>query len=141
MAIDDARLMAKCEAAQKTITPQRLAILKSLPETGQPISAYTLRDQLMNQAQRYNISTIYRVLDFWVSLGVVHKIDSSSTYMLCQDDHDHHLHVIQTCTECDHVEEACEVSQALTLPTQPGFEPTPDQVIELKGVCKDCQQA
>ena len=141
MAIDNARLMAKCATAHKTITPQRLCILQALPDNGRPMTAYSLRDQLMADSKRYNISTIYRVLDFWVSLGVVHKIDSTSAYMRCQDDHDHHLHVIQLCTECQSVEEACAVSQALTLPSQPGFQPTPNQVIELKGLCKDCRQA
>ena len=141
MVIDNARLMARCEAAQKSITPQRLSILKALPVSGQPISAYSLHEQLIQQSQPFNISTIYRVLDFWVALGVVHKIDSSNTYVLCQDDHDHHLHVIQLCTECQQVEENCAVSQALMLPKEPGFTPTPDQVIELKGLCKDCQSA
>lgn len=138
-AIDSDALLARCEAAQKTLTPQRLSVLKALPSDGQPISAYALKDLLESQSMRYNISTIYRVLDFWVALGVVHKVNSASTYVLCQDHHTHHLHVLQTCTECQQVVEACEVSQAFQLPEQAAFEPSPQQVIELTGLCKDCQ--
>ena len=141
MATDKTHLQAKCEAAHKTLTPQRLTVLKALPDNGQPVGAYALQEQLNADGHAFNISTIYRVLDFWVSLGVVHKLNSSSSYLLCQDRHDHHIHVLQTCTDCHQVVEACDTSTAMVLPNDDNFTPVSNQTIEIQGRCRACQEA
>lgn len=140
--IDKDHLALRCVAAQKSLTPQRMQILDALSQCTEPCSAYALKDALASDGQHYNISTIYRVLEFWESLQVVHKLTSNNTYVLCQDEHAEHVHVIQHCQRCASTVENCETSQALQLPaTLPndGFQADPSQVIELTGVCQQCQ--
>lgn len=139
MAIDKHRVLDRVRAANKSLTPQRMCVLEAIADTGCPVSAYTLQETLTAQGNSLNISTIYRVLDFWVGLGLIHKIESNSTFVVCQDQHTHHLHVIQHCVSCHAISEACELSQRMTLPAANAFAPQRDQVIELKGTCSRCQ--
>lgn len=140
--IDSEQLAARCLAAQKTLTPQRMQILEVLSQHREPCSAYALKDALAVQGHAYNISTVYRVLEFWEALQVVHKLTSNNTYVLCQDEHAEHVHVIQHCQQCAATLEDCHTSQALQLPQtlqRDGFQADPTQVIELTGVCQRCQ--
>lgn len=140
--IDREHLAARCLSAHKTLTPQRMQILEALSQSQEPCSAYALKDNLARDGLDYNISTIYRVLEFWESLQIVHKLTSNNTYVLCQDEHAEHVHVIQHCQRCAATVEDCETSQALQLPkTFPndGFQADLSQVIELTGLCQQCQ--
>jgi Fur family zinc uptake transcriptional regulator len=139
MAIDKDHVLDRVRAVNKSVTPQRMCVLDAIADSDYPLSAYTLQERLKAQDHHLNISTIYRVLDFWVELGVIHKIESNSTFVLCQDQHTHHLHVIQHCVRCHSISEACELSQRMTLPAANAFSPQRDQVIELKGTCSQCQ--
>ena len=74
MAIDKVKLAEKISSAGKTVTPQRITIFRALELVGEPITAYELRDLTNSWSdESFNISTIYRVLDFWVELGLIHK--------------------------------------------------------------------
>ena len=140
--IDKEQLAIRCLAAHKNLTPQRMQILEGLSRQHEPCYAYALKDALATQGHRYNISTVYRVLEFWEALQVVHKLTSNNTYVLCQDEHAEHVHVIRHCQQCATTHEDCQTSQALKLPQtlqSDGFQADPNQVIELTGVCQRCQ--
>ena len=137
--INTDKLLSKCAEFGKSATPQRLVIIEALSDSKTGISAYDLLAQLQQQGHAFNISTIYRVLDFWIELGLVHKIESNNTYLLCNDDHHNHYHVLLRCIACEKVEESCELSKQALLPNTHGFSPKKDQVIELQGLCQDCQ--
>lgn len=139
MAIDKHQVLDRVRNANKSLTPQRMYVLDAIADTDSPLSAYTLQEKLNGEGHPLNISTVYRVLDFWVNLGLIHKIDSNSTFVMCQDQHTHHLHVIQHCVSCHAISEACELSQRMTLPAANAFSPHNNQVIELKGTCSRCQ--
>lgn len=138
MTINNSTLLKKCRSKNKSLTPQRLDILMALDETDHPLTAYDLKDQLHRNAINLNISTIYRVLDFWIKIGAIHKIESNNTYLICRDDHDNHLHVLQHCVTCDSVSETCELSNQFRIPKIKSFLVEPSQVIELKGQCSSC---
>lgn len=140
MAIDKERVFDRIRAANKSLTPQRMQVFEAVAAADAPLSAYMLQEALVANGTQLNISTVYRVLDFWMQLGLVHKIESNSTFVVCQDQHTHHLHVIQHCVECNAISEACELSSRMTLPAANAFTPQRDQVIELKGTCHNCQR-
>ena len=79
--ISRAQLTSKCLDSGRSATPQRMTIIDALDSSGKNLSAYELLDLLNAKGKLFNISTIYRVLDFWIEMGVVHKIDSSNTYL------------------------------------------------------------
>ncbi|MDC9726525.1 MAG: transcriptional repressor, partial [Candidatus Thioglobus sp.] len=79
--IDTAGVLLKCAQFGKSATRQRMVIVKELSSSKNSISAYDLLAQLQKQGYAFNISTIYRVLDFWIELGLIHKIESNNTYL------------------------------------------------------------
>ena len=77
-------LLNYCLKKKKSLTPSRTLIIKTLSKHKKPISAYELRDEITNKEDvRINISQIYRVLEFWIDLRLVHKISSINKFLLC----------------------------------------------------------
>ena len=139
MAIDSSRLIHEVSSVGKTLTPQRLAIYRALETAKDPLTAYELKDQVNHLSKEsFNISTIYRVLDFWTELGLIHKIDSSNTFIVCNDEHRNHVHVLQHCTQCQSVKESCEISSLMKMPESASFLIDTHQVIEIQGKCAKC---
>ncbi len=140
MAIDNETLLNRLTAVRKTLTPQRLQIYRALEDHREPLTAYELQECVSQQFdESLNISTIYRVLDFWTALGCIHKIDSANKFVTCTDEHTNHIHVLQHCTECQRVEESCEISRLIKMPSSTEFKANTNQVIEILGCCSDCQ--
>ena len=137
--ISKTQLISKCIESGRSATPQRMSIIDELCTARKNLSAYDLRDSLKNKGSSFNISTIYRVLDFWIDVGVVHKMESSNTYLVCNDSHTNHFHVLLHCTSCKSVEESCQVSAMLSLPTSNKFKVSGGQAVELNGLCKKCK--
>ena len=139
MAIDSSRLIHEVSSVGKTLTPQRLAIYRALETAKDLLTAYELKDQVNHLSKEsFNISTIYRVLDFWTELGLIHKIDSSNTFIVCNDEHRNHVHVLQHCTQCQSVKESCEISSLMKMPESASFLIDTHQVIEIQGQCAKC---
>ena len=68
-------LLNYCLKKKKSLTPSRTLVIKTLSKYKKPISAYELKDEINNKGDvNINISQIYRVLDFWIDLGLIHKI-------------------------------------------------------------------
>ena len=137
--ISRSKLISKCLDSGRSATPQRMSIIDALYSSGKNLSAYELLDFLNDKGQLFNISTIYRVLDFWIEMGVVHKIDSSNTYLICNDKHTNHFHLLLQCSICKSVEESCKVSAQLSLPNSNEFSIKDGQVVEIHGICKNCK--
>ena len=141
MAIDIDKIASRCVAEKKTLTPHRLKILNTISECAEPITAYALKDRLNDGGTALNISTIYRVLEFWIRFGIIHKIDSAKTFFVCKNRHHFGLHIIYHCLSCDEVIEKNNFSNDKDFLEDSLFIPTLDQVIELKGECKRCVEA
>ncbi len=137
--MDKNYLLSKCANAGKSVTPQRFSIIEELSNTDSGISAYKLLDRLNQKGNSFNISTIYRVLDFWTNVGIVHKIESNNTYLVCNDSHENHFHVLLHCTKCNSIRESCQDSKQLSLSNTKEFSPKENQVIEVKGLCSNCR--
>ena len=71
-----------CIRNNETITPNRLMILDILLDTDLPISAYDINAVVKVKGKSLNISSIYRVIEFWVKLKVIHKISFLNKYIL-----------------------------------------------------------
>ncbi|MFT7466417.1 MAG: Fur family zinc uptake transcriptional regulator [Brevundimonas sp.] len=137
--ISSTKFISKCLDSGRSATPQRMLIIDELDTSKKNLSAYELLGILNDKGHSFNISTIYRVLDFWIEMGVVHKMDSSNTYLICNDSHTNHFHVLLHCSNCKSVEESCQVSAQLSLPKSNKFRVNGGQVIEFHGFCKNCR--
>ncbi len=109
-------LLNYCLKKKKSLTPSRTLIIKTLAKYTKPISAYELRDEINNNGDvNINISQIYRVLEFWIDLGLIHKISSINKFLLCETPDEKHTHMLNYCTICEKVYETCNEQMGLNL--------------------------
>ena len=131
-----------CMEKQETLTPNRLLILNILLENEKPISAYDINEIIKKRGKSLNISSVYRVIEFWVKLNVIHKISYLNKYMLCDNTDEKHTHITNVCTSCMSVIETCNESMGLDLMKSSkklGVVLSPDINIEIPIICQNCQ--
>ena len=109
-------LLNICLENKKSLTPSRTLVIKTLSSHSKPRSAYDLQDEINRQENtKLNISTIYRVLDFWINIGMIHKISSINKYLVCLTPNEKHTHMLNFCTVCEKVVETCNEKMGLNL--------------------------
>ena len=107
-------LLNYCLKNKKSLTPSRTLVIKTLSKHKKPISAYELRDAINSNGDvNINISQIYRVLEFWIDLGLIHKISSINKFLLCITPEEKHTHMLNFCTVCEKVFETCNEQMGL----------------------------
>ena len=109
-------LLNYCLKKKKSLTPSRTLVIKTLSKYKKPISAYELRDEINSNGDvNINISQIYRVLEFWIDLGLIHKVSSINKFLLCITPKEKHTHMLNFCTVCEKVFETCNKQMGLNL--------------------------
>lgn len=134
----------RCAEAGERLTPARLAAYAELLTSNRPLSAYELI-ALLEKRQKRKIAplTVYRHLDFLIGVGLVHRLETTQSYLPCA--HPEHAHESQylLCSSCGQVDEV-ESKRLGTLlnriADQHGFRPE-NAVVEVKGVCGSCAVA
>ena len=131
-----------CLEAREIITPNRASILDLLIKKNKPLAAYELKEMLKDNNKGLNISTIYRVLDFWIKMKVVHKLSILNKYVLCSNPDEVHTHITNICTKCSSVVETCNENMGLNLKESTknmGVALTPDINVEIPVLCSNCK--
>ncbi|MEM1404530.1 MAG: Fur family transcriptional regulator [Pseudomonadota bacterium] len=132
----------RCKTLGERLTAARLGAYAELLAGKRALSAYDLIDKLeKRQDRKIAPLTVYRHLDFLTRVGLVHRIESTQSYLPC--DHPQHPHESQylLCTECGSVEEVHSKKLESTLDRivdAHNFSPA-RAIIEVTGVCQDCQ--
>lgn len=116
------------------VTKTRLRILGQLEHIKKPLNPYELLEQ--SSDKEIDISTIYRNLELFEWLGIVHKIHSIWWYMPCSHQHTkcHKVHDLIICNSCNTISETHidpSTKQLLWLSEWP---------VELSGHCQSCEQ-
>ena len=131
-----------CLEAREIITPNRASILDLLIKNNKPLAAYELKEMLKDNNKGLNISTIYRVLDFWIKMKVVHKLSILNKYVLCSNPDEVHTHITNICTKCSSIVETCNENMGLNLKESTknmGVALTPDLNVEIPVLCANCK--
>lgn len=132
---------ARCEATNARLTPARQAAYAELLTCNKPVTAYELIALLeKRQSRKIAPLTVYRHLDFLIGVGLVHRLESTQSYLPC--DHPEHEHESQylLCSACGHVDEVESASLGSLLQQiaeQRGFKPE-NAIVEIKGLCSGC---
>ena len=126
--------IATLKSHGQKITKTRLWILEQFATLHAPLNPYELIEQ--HPDAKIDITTIYRNLELFEQLGLVHKIASLWWYMPCTHDHAdcHHVHDMIICNNCHHITEThidTKTKQFLWLGVWP---------VELSGQCISCEQ-
>ncbi len=132
---------ARCADAGERLTPARLAAYAELLASKKPVSAYDLIALLEDrQGRRIAPLTVYRHLDFLIRVGLVHRLESTQSYITC--DHPQHEHespylLCSDCGQADEVESRTLENMLRKIAAQRGFQ-AENAVVEIAGVCQSC---
>ena len=119
----------------------RLLIYKELTTSLNPLTPQELYRCLLKNKTKVGLTSIYRSLDLFESLGIVFKIVNGSNvkYKLCELEYHHH-HIV--CKICGHVVELnfCDISKwSRKVMESTGYQVT-DHQLNFSGLCKDCRR-
>ena len=130
-----------CEAKGARLTDLRREVLGLILDSDSPTGAYDLLDRLRATRQGAAPPTVYRALEFLLEHGLVHKLESMSSYVGCvshgDTDHAAQFLICRTCgqvTELDDHELAHALQDAAK---RLGFT-VGKATIEAEGRCASC---
>ncbi|MDJ0918828.1 MAG: Fur family transcriptional regulator [Woeseiaceae bacterium] len=142
-AVEDSLCLAeaRCKATGERLTPARREAYAVMLEQNKPLSAYELIAVLEEKkGKKIAPLTVYRHLDFLTRVGLVHRLESTHSFVACvHPDHAHESHYL-LCSECgsaDEVESTALGSLLDEIADRRGFRPE-NAIVEIKGVCGDC---
>ncbi len=122
-------------------TGPRMAVLDVLDKKQIPLSAYQIEEALPKNIP-VNVVTIYRVLELFEELGIVHKILSKQGYVKCDLEDKLSCHHFAICSTCDTVQEYAEVKKhdaKNKVPKSLHFKSLKHQS-EILGTCEPCSE-
>jgi Fur family transcriptional regulator, zinc uptake regulator len=142
---DEALALAEayCRERGEKLTPIRRKVLELLLESGRATKAYSLLDDMRQIHPGSAPPTVYRALDFLLSAGLVHRIESINAFTVCHDLTQCQHGILVVCQQCGNVTELHQPKLRAALVAQiedAGYRLAGEE-IELKGLCADCQAA
>src|ERR1700709_1374968 len=72
-----------CRERGQKLTPIRKTVLELLLSAGRATKAYTLLDEMRAMHPNASPPTVYRALDFLLSAGLIHRIESINAFTVC----------------------------------------------------------
>jgi Fe2+ or Zn2+ uptake regulation protein len=122
------------------VTRPRRQVLEILEEARKSLSPYDIQRLLRQQGKHLNHVTIYRILDLFCSLNLVHRILSSGGFVKCTLGNKEGCHRFMVCHNCGTTQEF--VDQQLCLQESKsaqnlGFH-TEHHFSESSGLCPNC---
>ncbi|MPW20341.1 transcriptional repressor [Paraburkholderia sp. CNPSo 3157] len=132
-----------CRERGEKLTPIRRKVLELLLTSGRATKAYSLLDDMRHIHPGSAPPTVYRALDFLLSAGLVHKIESINAFAVCHDLTQCQHGILVVCQQCGNVTELHQPALREALVAQienAGYRLAGDG-IELKGLCSACQAA
>ena len=97
---------ALCRTRGRRLTRQWRTLLHAMLTAGRLVTAYKLLDLVGPDDAAITSASIYRSLDFLIDMGLVHRLDSTRSFIACDHpDYPHTRHFL-ICHECGAVVEA-----------------------------------
>jgi Fur family ferric uptake transcriptional regulator len=122
------------------LTPQRQMILDVLYEAGDHCTPEEVYQLVQSKSSAINRTTVYRTLEFLVSLGLVttaHMQGNQTIYEVASEQPHHHL-VCQQCAHVEVIDHEMIASMFAHLEQLSGYKINTDHLV-LFGLCPHCQ--
>jgi Fur family zinc uptake transcriptional regulator len=125
------------------LTKNQSLVFDVLTKAEAPLSAYTILDKLRDQGFRAPLQ-VYRALDKLLEYGVVHRLESINSFVVCahphEDCHSHGLVAFAICESCGQVIEFHdhEVDHRLMDWLKSQKFKAEKSTIEIRGHCANC---
>ena len=128
------------------LTPKRQRVLAILLQQLQPLSAYEIAEYYHEiNDETIPVMSVYRMLDFLISLGLVHKLASTNKFIACSHitcKHGHQVPQFLICDNCQSVQEIGiehQLINALEKSIKDNHFQLSSKQLELHGLCESCQ--
>lgn len=125
-------------------TEPRKLVIESLEHAKQPLNAYDISDDIRNRGSKIDTSTVYRILEVFLQLELVHFVKDKQGYIprrkhKCQGDckHCHHQFSCKNCSKVEdiHLDDSKFIEEIRQKFTNFNIE---DHYFEFSGLCKTC---
>jgi Fur family zinc uptake transcriptional regulator len=130
-----------CTERGLRLTPIRRRVLQLVWMRHAPIGAYEILNHLNKVGGRDAPPTVYRALNFLLSAGLIHRIDTLNAYLGCETPRHTHCAQLLVCRSCRAVTEFGDPALARLMSRRvkaAGF--TADmRDMEIKGLCDACR--
>ena len=137
-----ARVELSCLSQGVQLTPLRRRVLDIFSDSVAPLGAYAILEELSRrEGKQAAPPTVYRTLDFFLSHGFVHKIETLNAYAPCEHlGHAHHgmLLICEACGRSEEVEDPEVMSAVSKSAAGRGFA-LRRVMVEAQGLCRKCQ--
>jgi Fe2+ or Zn2+ uptake regulation protein len=127
------------------ITKPRLAVLACLSTSKQSLSPKELLAKLQTGSQKagVDLATIYRILEAFYELGLVHRVGPEGSFMACVHlDCASEMHMVAYCSSCDKTQEVdlpAEFMALLRKHVQRSLHfRFGEHFFQMNGICIDC---
>ncbi|WP_343559902.1 Fur family transcriptional regulator [Kiloniella sp. b19] len=132
-----------CETRGARLTPIRQQVLELIWNCHKPVGAYDLLASLSKDGEKVAPPTVYRALDFLLEQGLIHRIESLNAYVGCPHPETEHSSLFLICRTCQHAAEVHDqrLFQKLSDTIAGIGFAQEQQVLEIRGICPDCQKA
>lgn len=137
------RMLARIEAADRRVTPQRLAVCEALMALGGHPTATDIWRQVHVTRPSISQATVYNTITALEELGLIRKLD------IAGDEHAHYdlhvaPHVNVVCTRCGHIADVyTDTLEALLglVAARSGYQLAPGDGVIVYGLCATCRRA
>jgi Fur family zinc uptake transcriptional regulator len=137
--LDEAK--AYCAEQGTQLTHLRRLVLEALITAPGPVKAYDLIDTLRAKGQRLTPASVYRILEFFLHNGLVHRVNALNAFVACTDGSlTAHNPLIVVCPGCQTTTEINDEGLYESIFSRLdalGFE-IKDGTVEVRGVCSKC---
>ena len=121
------------------ITAPRTAVLEVFASSDSPLSAYDVEGRIRKEIP-VTVVTIYRILEVFEKLGLVHRIHTKEGYIRCDFEAEDGCHYFAVCTKCGRATEFLHKKACLleaVVPENLHFKEL-GHIAEISGVCEKC---
>lgn len=124
------------------LTKHQSLVLDALAREESPASAYTLLDHLRGDGLRAP-QQVYRALDKLIEYGLVHRVETLNSFVVCAHPHDHRhgLVVFAICDQCGHLDEFSDqaIERRLKGWSRDHAFRMSAATVEMHGICSRCE--
>lgn len=135
-----ARAETHCRRNGLRLTPVRRRVLELIWQSHRPSGAYQLLEQLATEGHRPSPPTVYRALDFLLTQGLVHRVNSRNAFIGCSQPGNRHLPQLFICARCGVALELADdtIDRRIRRSADTIDFEVVDQAVEVTGICPAC---
>ena len=127
-----------CEENDLRLTPLRRKVFEILIRNHKPLGAYQILEILKKDGFASSLPIAYRVLDFFVKKGLVHKIQGLNSFISCSFAGCEHFPAFIICRKYENVAEIKSENAFLKESDSALDFKIENAVIEILGACSAC---